>query len=569
MSERAHLAAIVSRLAGVRVAVIGDVMLDRYVYGQVDRVSPEAPIAVLRVEREQAMLGGAGNVARNLSALGAATTLVGVIGADADGAAIVSAIEQLKHVASGLVVEAQRPTTLKTRFVAGNQQLLRTDRETALPLSADSEKNLAAAIDRAVAAAQVVVLSDYAKGVLDDALVRRAIDRARDQDKPVIVDPRGSDYRRYRRASGHQCWAIQRCGLTLIESAAVPEIGFGATETRMPRLHRKRQALIPFDRSAGVISRGPFATQFVEAISFARAFVVERFGELAGFVERAPQTTVVNRLGVKSFGAMQSIEFGECVKDDKVRDGAGGRFGNCGTAGNVHDWFIGNEFPDTFGASGVRLGFGDAAKRRAVAGGDDRRRAFCRFLQQINRCASADSAIHAVVVGGNRTFDDEDVLAGVLFHRVLFGLLDLMTGGSGKCFVVLNCDGVQHEVNEGGGLRTRDGFTATGAVLEFEPDDRDALFGCERVRDQLSRGKTARGVQMRGQSALGEGWWESHTHRANEQAAHLDEFAARDATSLEMLPNRFVRHSSSFENPFVHEGHEETRRKNLRDPSCP
>jgi len=201
MSERAHLAAIVSRLAGVRVAVIGDVMLDRYVYGQVDRVSPEAPIAVLRVEREQAMLGGAGNVARNLSALGAATTLVGVIGADADGAAIVSAIEQLKHVASGLVVEAQRPTTLKTRFVAGNQQLLRTDRETALPLSADSEKNLAAAIDRAVAAAQVVVLSDYAKGVLDDALVRRAIDRARDQDKPVIVDPPGSDYRRYRRAS--------------------------------------------------------------------------------------------------------------------------------------------------------------------------------------------------------------------------------------------------------------------------------------------------------------------------------------------------------------------------------
>jgi D-beta-D-heptose 7-phosphate kinase/D-beta-D-heptose 1-phosphate adenosyltransferase len=201
MGGRSDLAAIVARLGTVRVAVIGDVMLDRYVYGQVDRVSPEAPIAVLRVEREQAMPGGAGNVARNLSALGAATTLVGVIGADADGAAIVSAMERLPRVASGLVVDPGRPTTLKTRFVAGNQQLLRTDRETAQALSTEVEAALEATIDRAVGDADVVVLSDYAKGVLDDALVRRAIDRARDRGRPVIVDPRGSDYRRYRRAS--------------------------------------------------------------------------------------------------------------------------------------------------------------------------------------------------------------------------------------------------------------------------------------------------------------------------------------------------------------------------------
>lgn len=99
-------------LAGARVAcVIGDVMLDRYIYGGVDRVSPEAPIPVMRVEREQAMLGGAGNVARNLSALGATTTLVGVIGDDADGAAIVAAVEALPRVSSGLVVEFSRVTT--------------------------------------------------------------------------------------------------------------------------------------------------------------------------------------------------------------------------------------------------------------------------------------------------------------------------------------------------------------------------------------------------------------------------------------------------------------------------
>ncbi|MCC6471562.1 MAG: D-glycero-beta-D-manno-heptose-7-phosphate kinase [Alphaproteobacteria bacterium] len=219
MSERSDLADIVARLSGVRVAVIGDVMLDRYIYGAVERVSPEAPIPVLRVEREQAMLGGAGNVARNLSALGAATTLVGVIGADADGAAVVSAIGELPHATSGLVVDPRRPTTLKTRFVAGGQQLLRADRETALALSAESEAALEAAVERAVDWAGVVVLSDYAKGVLEDAMLRRAIERARDEGKPVIVDPRGSDYRRYRRAS---LVTPNRHELELASGAALP-----------------------------------------------------------------------------------------------------------------------------------------------------------------------------------------------------------------------------------------------------------------------------------------------------------------------------------------------------------
>jgi len=201
MSANADLAAIVARLAGVRVAVIGDVMLDRYVYGGVDRVSPEAPIPVMRVEREQAMLGGAGNVARNLSALGATTTLVGVIGDDADGAAIVAAVEGLPRVSSGLVVEPGRVTTLKTRFVAGGQQLLRTDRETARAPATQAATELMQAIERAIDGASVVVLSDYAKGVLGEAVLRRVMELARRQHKKVVVDPRGSDYGVYRGAS--------------------------------------------------------------------------------------------------------------------------------------------------------------------------------------------------------------------------------------------------------------------------------------------------------------------------------------------------------------------------------
>jgi D-beta-D-heptose 7-phosphate kinase/D-beta-D-heptose 1-phosphate adenosyltransferase len=250
LSQRSDLAGLVAQLGGVRVAVIGDVMLDRYVYGAVDRVSPEAPIAVLRVEREQAMLGGAGNVARNLSALGAATTLVGVIGADADGAAIVSAMEQLPRVTSGLVVDPRRPTTLKTRFIAGNQQLLRTDRETAQALSAECEKDLAGAVDRAIAGAAVVVLSDYAKGVLEDAMARRAIERARDQGKPVIVDPRGSDYRRYRRAS---IVTPNRHELELASGTGLPR---GAGEEADDAVeHAARQVLLQSGIDAMLVTR--------------------------------------------------------------------------------------------------------------------------------------------------------------------------------------------------------------------------------------------------------------------------------------------------------------------------
>ncbi len=201
MSANAALAAIVARLQGAKVAVIGDVMLDRYIYGGVDRVSPEAPIPVMRVEREQVMLGGAGNVARNLSALGATTTLVGVIGDDGDGAAIVAAVEALPRVSSGLVVESGRVTTLKTRFVAGGQQLLRADRETSRAPSAAASTELMHAIERALDGASVVVLSDYAKGVLGEATLRRVMELARGRHKKVIVDPRGSDYGVYRGAS--------------------------------------------------------------------------------------------------------------------------------------------------------------------------------------------------------------------------------------------------------------------------------------------------------------------------------------------------------------------------------
>lgn len=198
MSDRAALAALLSRLGEARVTVVGDVMLDRYIYGAVDRVSPEAPIPVLRVEREQAMLGGAGNVVRNLAALGVRTRCIAVIGQDAAGTEIGRLIAALEGVEAGLVVEQDRRTTIKTRFIAGSQQLLRADREAAPAVSPLSEAQLVA---RAGAIDGVLVLSDYGKGVLGDAMMNAAISAARAARHPVVVDPKGTDYSCYRGAT--------------------------------------------------------------------------------------------------------------------------------------------------------------------------------------------------------------------------------------------------------------------------------------------------------------------------------------------------------------------------------
>src|SRR5919108_1145051 len=129
MTINADLVELVPRLTGARVLCVGDVMLDRFVYGRVDRISPEAPIPVLRIDREAAMLGGAGNVVRNLVGLSAEAEFISVVGGDSAGHEVTQLVGQLENVEPHLLVESGRQTTIKTRYVAGAQQLLRADRE--------------------------------------------------------------------------------------------------------------------------------------------------------------------------------------------------------------------------------------------------------------------------------------------------------------------------------------------------------------------------------------------------------------------------------------------------------
>ena len=201
MSELGSLASQLDGLSRARALVVGDVMLDRYLHGAVDRVSAEAPIPIVRVEREERMLGGAGNVVRNLLALGARATLVAVKGDDDAGGEIAALLAELAEADSRVLTVPGRRTTVKTRYVAAGQQLFRADRETTEPIDAEIAERVLEALDDALPDSDVVVLSDYAKGVLSDAVLSAVIERARAIGKPVIADPKSRDFGRYRGAS--------------------------------------------------------------------------------------------------------------------------------------------------------------------------------------------------------------------------------------------------------------------------------------------------------------------------------------------------------------------------------
>ena len=188
---------LLDRFHAARVLVLGDIMLDSFVYGTVDRISPEAPIPVVNVEKVTEMPGGAANVARNISALGAQCTLIGVVGQDSTAEALRRQLDFTPSVSARLVSDSTRPTSLKTRYVANGQQLMRADRERREPLSVEVARRVLDEFAASLAAIEIVVLSDYAKGVLSDAVVREAISLARQADKIVIVDPKAKDFKKY------------------------------------------------------------------------------------------------------------------------------------------------------------------------------------------------------------------------------------------------------------------------------------------------------------------------------------------------------------------------------------
>jgi len=192
-----ELADALSRLSHASVLVVGDVMLDRYTYGVVNRISVEAPVPILGIDREVALPGGSGNVVRNLTALGAATAFISVVGDDQAGSDLTGLIGGQVNVEPWLLVQGGRTTTLKTRFIASGHPMLRADREQTDPIHPKLAERLVRIAGDAMAATSVTVLSDYGKGVLAGDVPTQLVAAAKRTGRKVIVDPRGSDFARY------------------------------------------------------------------------------------------------------------------------------------------------------------------------------------------------------------------------------------------------------------------------------------------------------------------------------------------------------------------------------------
>lgn len=192
---------LAARFAGKRILVVGDLMLDEYLMGDVRRISPEAPVPVVDLQRHKLLPGGAANAAANVAGLGAVVLLLGVVGADQAGERLLALLGEHRIDSSGILLDPERVTTCKTRVIAHNQQVVRLDREDRSSFSEDLRSRLLQAIRDRIDSVDACLLSDYAKGLVSPALAQGLIASAREHNKPIVVDPKGSDPAKYRGAT--------------------------------------------------------------------------------------------------------------------------------------------------------------------------------------------------------------------------------------------------------------------------------------------------------------------------------------------------------------------------------
>jgi D-beta-D-heptose 7-phosphate kinase/D-beta-D-heptose 1-phosphate adenosyltransferase len=195
--DRKTIESLFSHIGSIRCLVIGDLMLDEYLWGRADRISPEAPVQVVDVVREELRLGGAGNVVNNLAALGAQVSVCSVIGEDENGWALLKDFSRRGIAVDAIFRDETRRTSRKTRVVASNQQIVRIDRESREPVSAGMESLLCDWINAHAAEYNVILLSDYLKGVLTGRVIQTVVSAAQPGNIPVLVDPKGTDFSRY------------------------------------------------------------------------------------------------------------------------------------------------------------------------------------------------------------------------------------------------------------------------------------------------------------------------------------------------------------------------------------
>lgn len=183
-------AEFIKKFQGKYITVIGDIILDHYIWGTVDRISPEAPIPILDVKSETFRLGGALNVVANICGLGGQAGIIGIVGQDENAMILRKMLSEIGAEATGLIVDEDRPTTIKTRVIAHHQQIVRIDREVRGELKEDCKLKIAEITEKAIPKSDAVIISDYDKGVISHYVLKRIIACAKENKKPVVVDPK-------------------------------------------------------------------------------------------------------------------------------------------------------------------------------------------------------------------------------------------------------------------------------------------------------------------------------------------------------------------------------------------
>jgi len=242
--DRGHLETFLSGVAKTRALVVGDLMLDEYIWGDVDRISPEAPVQIVEARRKDFRLGGAGNVINNLLTLNCQLDVVSVVGDDEDGRFLLRRLEARGVKNHGVFSQSGRMTSRKTRVFASNQQIVRIDQETCADITAESEERILEYVKNVVTDLDVIYLSDYLKGLLTDRLLAEIIAIGRAAKVPVLVDPKGDDYRKYFGATvltPNRKEAQQATGIVINDEASLIKAG--------------RQLLDEFGLEAVVVTR--------------------------------------------------------------------------------------------------------------------------------------------------------------------------------------------------------------------------------------------------------------------------------------------------------------------------
>lgn len=252
--KMSHLRSVINGFAKRKVLVIGDIIWDWYVRGKAERISPEAPVPVVKVVSEKGVPGGAANVARNLRALGAQVCLAGTTGRDEAGTRLIETLKMDGIETSGIISLEHKPTTVKTRIIAQGQQVVRVDKEDPAEIDEIIISVMAEFIQKTLPEANVVVLSDYAKGVITTTLIKLVLNCADKHHLPVVVDPKGKDYQKYSGVTvltPNEKEAEQATGITFNSETDIEEAGIKLLE-------------LVKDRGAVFITRGEDGISVIE-----------------------------------------------------------------------------------------------------------------------------------------------------------------------------------------------------------------------------------------------------------------------------------------------------------------